>query len=171
MSLQDGALLIAGTVSSGITVPWAASGNITTSASPAPFSVDLNPTAVNGINGLPGGGSIDIGEGTPLYLQYTIPSTISGNSATSLTINIVTDSNANLTTSPVTLATKTGIPLTAGTRGFIQVPPQVGSLGKEFLGATVASVGGNPTAGSILMIFTNQVDDPAKYYQSGFSVV
>ncbi len=159
--MQDSKLLVAGTISAinnaitGFTLTGATTG----SAVLAPYSVDLNPGHQTGV---------DIGEGTPLYLKYVIQTTITG--ATGLTVNVVTDSTAALTATPVVLASANIPALTAGTFGYVQVPPVVSSIGQEFLGASFLALGATVTAGAIVAEFTNVIDDPKTFYASGFSV-
>ena len=160
--MQDSKLLVAGTISgtNNAITGFGLTGITAGTATPSPFSVDLNPAA---------GSGIDMGEGTPLFLKWLIQTTITG--ATGLTIGVVTDSNANLTTTPVTLASSNAPALTAGTFGYIVVPPVIGSVGQEFLGAMFTPTGATVTAGAVVAEFTNVIDDPKTFYKSGFVVV
>jgi hypothetical protein len=165
--MQDSKLLVAGTISgsNNAITGFSLVGATTAAAVLAPYSVDLNPGHQTGV---------DIGEGTPLYLKYVIQSTITG--ATGLTVNIVTDSTAALTATPAVLASANVPALTAGTLGYLQVPPQIASsaangLGQEFLGASFLALGATVTAGAIVAEFTNVIDDPKTFYASGFAVI
>jgi hypothetical protein len=105
-----------------------------------------------------------------LYLKYVIQTTITG--ATGLTVNIVTDSTAALTATPAVLASQNISALTAGTWGYLQVPPQIASssangLGQEFLGASFLALGATVTAGAIIAEFT-RCRSPADY--TGFAI-
>ena len=161
--MQDSRLLVAGTLSGANNAITGQSivGTAGTAIQSA-YSVDLNPNAQTGV---------DFGEGSPLYLKWLVQTSISGASG-GVQVNVVTDSNANLTTTPNTIASAT-IPTTsyaAGSFGYIQVPPQQGSLSQEFLGATFTPLTSNSTAGAIIAEFTNVIDDAKKFYKAGFAV-
>ena len=159
--MQDSKLLVAGTISGANNAITGQSlvGNAGTAQLGA-FSVDANPAANQGV---------DWGEGAPIYLKWLITTTLVG--CTGLTINVVSDSNANLTTTPVVLASANAPALTAGTFGYLVVPPSIGSMGQEFYGASFTPTGANCTAGAIVAEFTNVVDDPRKFAKSGFAIV
>ncbi|MGD0961575.1 MAG: hypothetical protein ABSB19_17335 [Methylomonas sp.] len=167
--MQDSKLLVAGTISgqnNAITgFNLATAGVTTTGVTQAPYSVDLNPGHQSGV---------DFGEGTPLYLKYLITATITG--ASGLTVSIIADSAAAMNSGSggaplATLASQNVSALTAGTFGYFQLPPQIGLTGYEFLSAGFEALGSAVTAGSIVAEFTNVIDDPKKFYASGFTVV
>lgn len=164
MGVQDSRLLVSGSISgvnNAITGQTIAATNATVLSA---YSVDMDAVSNGGVGQ-------DIGEGSPLYLKVTVLTAPSG--GTSVAFNVLTASTADLYSGTVnTLASSAAIPvaqLTAGKQIYIQVPPQVGSTGLEYLGASYACVGA--VAGLVLAAeFTNQIDDPKKFYASGFKV-
>jgi hypothetical protein len=159
--MQDSKLLVAGSIS-GVdnSITGQDLSGVTAAGVLSAFAVDLNPQAKTGI---------DIGEGTPLWLKWVITSTIT--TATGLTIQVVTADDAALSVNLTVLAAAAAPALTAGTFGFVQVPAQISSLGREFLGAMFLPSGGTVGAGKIVAEFTTAVDDPKSFYKSGFAVV
>lgn len=173
--MQDSRLLIAGTISglnnqlSGFSF---ASNNISTSAATlAPYSIDMQP---QNLNGLTSNSGADWGEGTQLFLKYLLTTDQNGaavnSGVTSLIINLLAATNAAMTSGVLTLASVTATVLTAGSYGYALIPPQIGSVGVEFLGASFQAGGAAATQGAIVCEITNVIDDPKKYFKSGFSV-
>ncbi|QWF71990.1 hypothetical protein KEF85_05915 [Methylomonas paludis] len=175
MGLQDSKLLVAGTINPNVSAQTASASNppitgqdltgVTAgTVTLSQYSIDLNPVAGTGI---------DIGEGAPLFLKWLITTAFTG--ATGLTIAVVTADNSGLSTNLTTLNSQAAPALTAGTFGYLPIPPQIASggasgLGQEFIGATFTPTGGTVTAGKIVAEITNQVDDPKSFYKSGFTV-
>ena len=164
MSLQDSRLLVAGTISAlnnAITGQSVAATNATVLSA---YSVDLDSKSNGGVGQ-------DVGEGAPLYFKWTVQTAPTG--GTSIQFNVVVAGSADLsTTTPAVLASSPAVPvanLTIGSWGFVQVPPQIGSTGLEFLGASFTCVVAI-TGAVIVGEFTNQIDDPKEFYASGFVV-
>jgi len=163
--MQDARLLISGTISAlnnAITGQTIATTNASVLSA---YSVDLDAKSGGGVG-------VDIGEGAPLYFKWTVQTAPSG--GTSVTFSVINCTTADLATGTVTtLAASAAVPvasLTAGAWGYVQVPPIIGSNGAEFLGASYYCSGA--VAGLVLVgEFTNTIDDPKKFYPSGFVVV
>lgn len=103
------------------------------------------------VNSLPA--SVDLGEfGQDLWLVVVIP--VAFNNLTSLQVELISDSNANLTTSPVSHFSK-AILLAGLIAGANVVRVQVPSDDyKEFLGMRYTVVGTAPTTGSVIAFLT-----------------
>ncbi|MDD4915729.1 MAG: hypothetical protein PHW13_11915 [Methylococcales bacterium] len=164
MGLQDSRLLIAGTISAvnnAITGQAVAATNATVLSA---YSVDLDSVSNGGVGH-------DMGEGAPLYLKWTMQAAPTG--GTSIQFNVVAAGSADLsTTTPTVLASSAAIPvanLTLGSWGYVQVPPQIGSTGLEYLGASFTCAGA-VTGAVVVGEFVLNIDDPKKYYASGFQV-
>lgn len=114
----------------------------------------------------------DMGEGTPLYMVFTVTETFL--TLTSLTFNVVTDNDSALG-SPTVLASKAVTlasgGLAAGQQHVLQIPPTIASLGEAYLGATYTVGGSSATAGKITADVVTQIQDGKKFYPSGFSVL
>ena len=115
----------------------------------------------------------DVGEGTPLYMVFTVTETFL--TLTTLTFNVVTDNDAALG-SPTVLASKAVTlasgGLAVGQQHVLQIPPQIGvSLGETYLGATYTVGGSSATAGKITADVVTNIQDGKKFYPSGFSVL
>jgi hypothetical protein len=103
------------------------------------------------VNGAPA--SVDLGMyGRDLWLDVVIP--VAFNNLTSLQIELISDSNSNMTTSPVSHFSKT-ILLAALAAGANPVRVQVPSDDyKEFLAVRYTVVGTAPTAGTVIAFLT-----------------
>lgn len=112
----------------------------------------------------------DIGEGKPLYAVFTV--TQAFNNLTSMLMEIVISDNADLS-SPTILSMQNALlaGLTVGAQFTVVVPPQVGSLGKRYLGAYFDVTGTNPSTGKVTVDFVEGIQDGKKSYASGFTVV
>lgn len=111
----------------------------------------------------------DIGEGENLYMVFTVIETF--NTLTSLDLEVVISANANLSSHSVLAETNVLLAgLTAGKQYVVALPPQIASLGLQYLGARYDVNGTNPTQGSILAEIVHGIQDGKKFYASGFSV-
>lgn len=164
--LSDARLLVSGSISgtnNAITGQTIAATNATVLSS---YSVDLDS--------VPGGGvAIDAGQGQPLYFRYVVQTAPSA--GTSVQFNVLSSTTADLSTGTVnTLATSGATPvatLVAGYEGYIVVPPLPGNIeAAEYLGASYTCVGA--VAGLVIVgEFTLSIEDPKKFYKSGFTVI
>lgn len=117
-------------------------------------------------SGLPA--TVDMGVGYPtVWLIVNVVQAF--NTLTSLQIDLLSDSNSNMSTSPVTHFSKTVLlaGLTAGAQVVrVQIPSD---SYKEFIAVKYTVNGSNPTLGSVLAFFTT--DPQANVgYPSGFTV-
>jgi hypothetical protein len=111
----------------------------------------------------------DIGEGENLYMVFTVIEAF--NTLTSLDLEVVISANANLSSHSVLAETNVLLAgLTAGKQYVVALPPQIASLGLQYLGARYDVNGTNPTQGSILAEIVHGIQDGKKFYASGFSV-
>ena len=115
----------------------------------------------------------DIGEGERLYVVFTIVETFAA--LTNLTIILVTDDNATLT-SPATLRATPTITLAsgglaAGKQYILDVPLGLAGVAHErYLGAVYTVVGATATAGKITADVVHGIQDGMKFQTSGFAV-
>lgn len=129
----------------------------------------ITATAVS-TNTIDLGTARDIGEGKTLYMVFTVVEAF--NTLTSLTMNVITDDNAALSSGTVIASTGAVAlaNLTAGKQYVVRLPALIGSLGERYLGASYTVSGTNPTQGSILAQIVLDIQDGRKYYASGFTV-
>jgi hypothetical protein len=129
----------------------------------------ITATAVS-TNTIDLGTARDIGEGENLYMVFTVVEAF--NTLTSLTMNVITDDNAALSSGTVIASTGAVAlaNLTAGKQYVVRLPAQIASLGERYLGASYTVSGTNPTQGSILAQIVLDIQDGKKFYASGFSV-
>ena len=111
----------------------------------------------------------DIGEGKQLFAVFTV--TEAFNNLTSILLEVVTSSNADLS-SPTIQSMQSVLlaGLTVGAQFTVVIPPQIGSLGKRYLGAYYDVTGTNPSTGKITCDIVETLQDGKKFYASGFSV-
>ena len=164
MGLQDSRLLVAGTISAINNVITGQAVAATNATVLSAYSVDLDSKSNGGVGQ-------DVGEGAPLYFKWTVQTAPTG--GTSIQFNVLAAGSADLsTTTPTVLASSAAVPvasLTVGSWGYIQVPPQIGSTGLEYLGASFTCTGA--IAGAVIVgEFVINIDDPKKFYASGFAV-
>lgn len=113
----------------------------------------------------------DIGEGHDLYMHFDISETFTGGTSTNFEV-IIAD-NAALSSNVVVIGSSGAIAtagLTATTNIAVRLNPQIGSLGKRYLGARY-TVSGTNTAGKVTADIVETIQDGRKFYASGFSVV
>lgn len=111
----------------------------------------------------------EIGEGADLFFVFSVGTAFAG--GTSITFQIVTDDNANLS-SPTVIAASAAIvtaSLTAGAQFVVPIPPQIASLGERYLGVQYTVVG-TYSAGTITADVVHNIQDGKKFYASGFTV-
>lgn len=114
----------------------------------------------------------EIGEGKNLFMVFTIMEAF--NTLTDLTFAILTNNVEDLTTTPTTIASKTvtlasgGLAL--GQQHVLPIPPQIASLGEQYLGASYTVNGSNPSTGQITTDIVEAVQDGKKFYASGYSL-
>ena len=111
----------------------------------------------------------DIGEGSDLFMVFTVVTSF--NTLTSLDLEVVISANDNLSSHTVLAETNVLLAgLTAGKQYVVALPPQIASLGLQYLGARYDVNGSNPTTGSILAEIVHNIQDGRKFYASGFTV-
>jgi hypothetical protein len=105
----------------------------------------------------------DIGEGENLYMVFTVVAGFAGTG--SVAMEIITSAAADLG-SPTVIASTGAIAvgtLTAGKQYFLQIPPQIASLGQRYLGARYTTAS-SPTTGTILTQIVKDLQDGRKFY-------
>lgn len=127
------------------------------------ISTNVLDTRINGAPAL-----VDLGEyGRDLWLDVVIP--VAFNNLTSLQIELISDSNSNMTTSPVSHFSKT-IALAALTAGANPVRVQIPSDDyKEFLAVRYTVTGTAPTTGTVIAFLTLDAQRNIAY-PSGFTL-
>jgi hypothetical protein len=146
------------------------SGAIAASGSRSAQAITATAVSTNVMDtrqsGLPALVDFGVGYPTPWLIVNIVQAF---NTLTSLQIDLVSDSNSNLSTSPVTHFSKTVLlaGLTAGAQVVrVQLPSD---NYKEFLGVKYTVNGSNPSQGSVLAFLT--VDPQQNVgYPSGFTV-
>lgn len=136
------------------------------------FCEDLAVTAAaNATNVVDLGVARDVGVGENLYVMVAVTETMDDASDNStLTVNLVTDDNAALT-SPATVTALVTIPATtaAGTIYYVRLPVETTVAYQRFLGIAFAPANGDLSAGKFTV---GLVKDIQKYksYDSGFTI-
>lgn len=128
-------------------------------------------TSVLSTNTIDLGTQRDVGEGRDLYLRSQVGTAFAG--ATSVEIQAITADDAALTTNVTVVGSSGAIPLaslTAAARFAVKLNPRLGSKGQRYLGARYVIVGAG-SAGTITSDIGVEVQDGAKFYASGFSVI
>lgn len=111
----------------------------------------------------------DFGQGENLWLAITVKITATSGGSATVTFNLRTDSNANLTTSPVDLVASPAIPvatLVAGYQIFIPLPM---ATYKKYLGVNANIGTAVLTAGAFECDIVKDPQRNAKY-ASGFNL-
>ena len=111
----------------------------------------------------------DIGEGTPLYMNFAVTTALAN--GTSVKFEVVISDNANLS-SPVVVGSSDAIltaALTVGKNVVVRINPDIAGKGKRYLGARY-TVAGTFNAGKVTADVVETIGDGQKYYASGFTV-
>ena len=112
----------------------------------------------------------DIGEGTPLYMNFAVTTALAG--GTSVKFEVITSANANLS-SPTVIGSSDAIvtsALTLGKNVVVRLNPDIAGKGARYLGARY-TVSGTYNGGKITADVVETIGDGRKYYASGFTVV
>ena len=111
----------------------------------------------------------DIGEGTPLYMNFAVTTAMAG--GTSIKFEVITSANANLS-SPTVVGSSDVIltaALTQGKNVVVRINPDIAGKGKRYLGARYP-VAGTFNAGKVTADVVETIGDGQKSYASGFTV-
>ena len=111
----------------------------------------------------------DVGEGTALYMNFAVTTALAN--GTSVTFEVVTSANANLS-SPTVVGSSDAVltaALTAGKNVVVRINPDIAGKGKRYLGARY-TVAGTYNAGKVTADVVETIGDGQKYYASGFTV-
>ena len=112
----------------------------------------------------------DVGEGTPLYMNFAVTTAFTGGG--SVKFEVVTSANAILS-SPTGIgssdAITAGSTLTLGKNVVVRINPDMGGLGKRYLGARY-TISGTVGAGKVTADVVETIGDGQKSYASGFTV-
>jgi len=112
----------------------------------------------------------DVGEGTALYMNFALTEAFAN--GTSITFQVITSANANLS-SPDVIGSSDAIvtaSLTLGKNIVVRINPDIAGKGKRYLGAKYV-VAGTMNAGKVTADIVETIGDGQKYYASGFTVV
>ena len=111
----------------------------------------------------------DVGEGTALYMNFALTEAFAN--GTSVTFEVVTSANANLSSHEVigSSATILTAALTLGKNIVVRINPDIAGKGKRYLGARYV-VAGTMNAGKVTADVVETIGDGQKYYASGFTV-
>ena len=115
------------------------------------------------------GSARDIGEGTPLYMNFALTEAFAN--GTSVTFEVITSAAADLGT-PTVIGSSTAIAtaaLTLGKNIVVRLNPDIAGKGQRYLGARY-TVAGTYNAGKVTADIVETIGDGQKYYASGFTV-
>lgn len=113
----------------------------------------------------------DIGEGEDLYMNFATTEAVSGGTSIKFEVIIATDAALSSGVEVVGSSDAVAVAnLTLGKNVAIHINPNIGSLGKRYLGARYTVVG-SPTAGKFTADIVHGLQDGKKNYASGFTVV
>ena len=111
----------------------------------------------------------DIGEGTPLYMNFAVTTALAN--GTSVKFEVITSANANLS-SPTVIGSSDAIltaALTLGKNVVVRFNPLIAEKGQRYIGARYTVVG-TMNAGKVTADIVETIGDGQKYYASGFTV-
>ena len=111
----------------------------------------------------------DIGEGTPLYMNFAVTTALAN--GTSVKFEVVSSANANLS-SPTVIGSSDAITtanLTLGKNIVVGINPDKAGTGQRYLGARYTIVG-TYNAGKVTADVVETIGDGQKFYASGFTV-
>ena len=132
-------------------------------------SIDLAPSTVGG-NQAP-----DIGSGMKIRAAFTITEAVVGTVST-IQFQIITDSTADLATTPLVVGTTLAIPeaqLTLGKQIFVEMNQDLldsQGLVQRFLGCQYVIAVATTTLGTVTADFILDPADGQRFYRSGFVV-
>ena len=111
----------------------------------------------------------DIGEGTPLYMNFAVTEALA--SGTSVKFEIITSASANLGTPTVVGSSDVILTaaLTVGKNIVVRINPEIGGKGQRYLGARY-TIDGTFNAGKVTADIVETIGDGRKFYASGFTV-
>lgn len=114
---------------------------------------------------------IDIGAGEDVYLIVGVPTTLSGGTATGITVTLETADDAALTTNAQVVATSGLIPVASLVAGFnimkVKLPP---FAYRRYIGVRYTAATGPFGAGAVDAFITMGAVDANRIYKSGFTV-
>ena len=147
------------------------SGSISSTGAVAGQPVFSEASSVLSTNKVDLGTARDMGEGTNLFgrFQYTVAAV----GGTSIEMQVISATDAALTTAVTVLGTTGPIAvasLTLGSRFVCDINPQIGLKGQRYLGLRYISVG-TTTAGSVFGDLGAEIQDGQKFYAGGFAVL
>jgi len=128
-------------------------------------------TSVLSTNTVDLGAARDMGEGWDLFGRFEY--TVAAVGGTSIEMQVISATDAALTTAVTVLGTTGPIAvasLTIGSRFACDINPQIGSKGQRYLGLRYISVG-TTTAGSVFGDLGAEIQDGQKFYPSGFALL
>jgi hypothetical protein len=147
------------------------SGSISATGAIAGQTVFSAGTSVLSTNTVDLGVARDIGQGFDLFGRFEY--TVAAVGGTSIEMQVISATDAALTTSVTVLGTTGPIPvasLTLGSRFVCDINPVIGSKGQRYLGLRYISVG-TTTAGSVFGDLGAEIQDGQKFYPNGFSLL
>tara|TARA_B100001287_G_C22654876_1_gene517145 strand:+ start:364 stop:795 length:432 start_codon:yes stop_codon:yes gene_type:complete len=111
----------------------------------------------------------DVGEGTALYMNFALTEAFAN--GTSITFQVITSANANLSSADVIGSSDAIVTasLTLGKNIVVRINPDIAGKGKRYLGAKYV-VSGTMNAGKVTADIVETIGDGQKYYASGFTV-
>ena len=133
-------------------------------------SIDLNPDTGIGLNQAP-----DIGSGMKIRAAFTIVEVVAGTVST-IQFQIITDSTADLATTPLVIGTSLAIPeaqLVSGAQIFVEMNQDVldrQGLVQRFLGCQYVIAVATTTTGTVTADVVIDPADGQRFYRSGFVV-
>ncbi len=133
-------------------------------------SIDLNPDAGIGQNQPP-----DIGSGMKIKAAFVITEAVVGTTST-VQFQIITDSTADLATTPIVIGTSRAIieaNLTLGQIIYVEMNQDFNDTQghvQRFLGAQYVIAVNTTTLGTVTTNFVIDVADGKRFYRSGFVV-
>lgn len=157
MAYVDNSLLLSGSISS-----------VGAIAGQTVYSVG---TSVLSTNTVDLGVARDMGEGSDLFGRFEY--TVAAVGGTSIEMQVISATDAALTTAVTVLGTTGPIAvasLTLGSRFVCDINPVIGSKGQRYLGLRYISVG-TTTAGSVFGDLGIEIQDGQKFYAGGFAVL
>ena len=113
----------------------------------------------------------DIGEGKDLYMNFCVTTALAG--GTSVKFEVIQADNAALSSNVQVIGSSDVVltaALVAGYNTAVRLNPQIGSKGKQYIGARY-TISGTYTSGNVTADIVETVQDGKKFYASGFTVV